>query len=142
MSIGSPLSLRVIFVSGKSKSIEPLLYLFSLKILASSSINLNMSTKSLYSLQSSSSLSSIFLTLVYVILLSILTTVSHIFEDTTLPFSSISMRQLSASLSCPWLSEHIPLDNLCGSIGITLSTRYTLVPLLYASLSRALFSFT
>ena len=33
-----------------------------------------------------------------------------------------AIRQLSASLSCPSLSEQIPLESLCGSIGITRST--------------------
>ena len=38
--------------------------------------------------------------------------------------------------------EQIPLESLCGSIGMTRSTRYTLVPLFNASLSKADFSVT
>ena len=39
-------------------------------------------------------------------------------------------------------SEHIPFESLCGSIGITRSTRYTLVPRVSASLSSGEFSGT
>ena len=40
------------------------------------------------------------------------------------------------------INENITFDNLCGNIGKTRSTKYTLVPLLYASLSIAVFSLT
>ena len=81
-------------------------------------------------------------TAVYVILRSMFTTDSQILCPTIIPFSSISIRQLIASLSHPAFREQIPLESLWGSIGITRSTRYTLVPRLYASSSRGLFSFT
>lgn len=57
-------------------------------------------------------------------------------------FSSIFMIQLNARRFSPAFSEQIPFDSLCGSIGITRSTRYTDVPLLSASTSSALLSCT
>ena len=53
----------------------------------------------------------------------------------TWPFVLIFITQDNANLSTLGFREQIPLDSLCGNIGITLSTRYTLVPLSYASLS-------
>ena len=44
----------------------------------------------------------------------------------------------NASLSSPGTSEQTPFDSCSGSIGTTLSTRYTLVERRYASLSRGL----
>ena len=63
-------------------------------------------------------------TAVYVILRSMFTTDSQILCPTIIPFSSISIRQLIASLSHPAFREQIPLESLWGSIGITRSTRW------------------
>ena len=46
------------------------------------------------------------------------------------------------SLSSPAFKLQIPLDNSTGNIGITLSAKYTLVPRLYASLSKGEKAFT
>ena len=69
-------------------------------------------------------------------------TVSAMVWSMTFPFSSIFMIQLNARRFSPAFSEQIPFDSLCGSIGITRSTRYTDVPLLSASTSSALLSCT
>ncbi len=124
ISNGFPLLSRIILLSGKSKSTEPRLNLLFLKIAATSYIRANIGINSLYFSCSSLSSSSIILfTLVYDILLSTLITLSSILWLIISPDWFISITHESASLSSPWLSEHIPLESLCGSIGITLSTR-------------------
>ncbi|MNP05156.1 hypothetical protein D3C76_971010 [compost metagenome] len=52
------------------------------------------------------------------------------------------MVQLNVNLSTLGFNEHIPLDNFLGSIGITLSIKYTDVALFKASLSKGFFSLT
>ena len=58
------------------------------------------------------------------------------------PDLSNVMNTENASLSSPGTSEHTPLERLSGSIGTTLSHRYTLVERRYASRSIALPGFT
>ena len=52
------------------------------------------------------------------------------------------MKQLNVSLSTFGFNEHIPFDSFLGSIGITLSIKYTEVALFKASLSSGFFSLT
>ena len=54
---------------------------------------------------------------------------SFISVDIILPFLSISIMQEIAKRSTSGFREQIPFDNLCGNIGITLSAKYTEVPL-------------
>ena len=63
-------------------------------------------------------------------------------DDTTCPFLSISIMHEIANLSLPAFKLHIPFESSTGSIGITLSNIYTLVPLAIASLSKKEPSFT
>ncbi len=124
ISKGFPFASSIILLSGKSKSTEPFLNLLFLKISATSYISANIGINSLYFSRSSLSSSSIILfTLVYDILLSTLIIVSSMLWPVISPAWFISIIHERASLSSPWLSEHIPLESLCGSIGITLSTR-------------------
>ena len=132
----------MILDSGKSKSMLPLSWRRCLKMSDNSFINSNISTKSSYLLRSSISPSKILATDVYVIRWSTLINVSAIWWSTTFPLGSTSMIQLNASLSHTWFKEQIPFDNWCGSIGITRSTRYTLVPRFNASLSNGEYSVT
>ena len=72
-----------------------------------------------------------------VIIRLVLITLSTISWSIISPFLLILIIQLRVSLSSFSLREHIPLESLWGSMGRTLSQRYTLVPLLRASRSRA-----
>ena len=56
----------------------------------------------------------------------------------TRPDGSMSMRQESVSRSSPSFSEQMPLDSSSGSMGMTRSAKYTLVPRSRASRSIAL----
>ena len=97
---------------------------------------------SLYSCDTISSPSIILLTFVYVIRCLVSITASLISKSVTTPCLLIVIIQAITSFGVFSFSEHKSLDSLWGNIGITLSTRYTLVPLLNASSSNALFSLT
>ena len=142
ISDGKPFSSTSISVSGKSNCIAPRFLRFFRSMSASSSIVLSAGTISLYVNASSALPSSNAVTLLYVNLYFERITDFSMLCLKTSPLLLISIKTDSVSLSAFGFKLHNPFEIFSGSIGMTLSARYTLVPLLYASLSGGEFKVT
>ncbi len=86
--------------------------------------------------------SKIAVTALYVMRAAVRMTVLDMRVASGLPSDVNVINTESVSLSCPLLSEQMPLLSSFGSMGNTVLGKYTLVPRLRASPSRALPGFT